>query len=531
MNQAAVLITFLVAVVFLTVVARRLRVPYPIAFVIGGIGLAFSRNLPRPHIEPDLILLLVLPPLLYSAAWSTDSLELRRNVRPIALLAIGLVIFTTVAVAAFVHYLVPGFGWALAFTLGAIVSPPDAVAAEAIFEEIAIPRRIAAVIGGECLFNDATALVLYRFALAAAVTGTFSLARASLSFVVVALGGVAIGVLAAFALEGVMRYITRRGFNDPTIASILFLLAPFVSYIPAEALHVSGVLAAVCAGLVSSRRSSYFVDSETRLLGGSVWQLLTFVLNAFAFLLIGLQLPEILRELVPHIRDYILYGFALAAVVVVVRIAWVYPATWLPRLFSARVRKNDPMPSRGAVFVVAWSGMRGIVSLAAALALPYALGDGPFPQRGVTIFFTFCVVFVTLVLQGLTLGPLIDRLGVTETSKGARRESQLRIRALEAGLKKLQEHAQRHHGALESEIAGRLMEEYQERIDVLRGRAAPDASPDFAKAGELDRKLQREALETERRTIMAMRNEGEIPDNIFRSIEYDLDLAALRLAG
>lgn len=529
MTEALVLITFLSAVVLLTLIARRLRIPYPIAFVIGGIALAFSRNLPRPHIEPDLILLLILPPLLYSAAWTTDALEMRKNIRPIALLAFGLVVFTTIAVGAFVHYLVPGFGWPLAFTLGAIVSPPDAVAAEAIFENLAIPRRIAAIITGECLFNDATALVLYRFALAAAVTGTFSLLQASLSFVVVAAGGVLIGIVIAFLLEGVVRYVRRRGVGDPTIASVTFLLAPFVSYVPAEALHVSGVLAAVCAGLITSRRSSFFIDSETRLQGSSVWSVLTFVLNAFAFLLIGLELPEILAQLVPHVGDYILYGLALAALVIVVRLLWVFPGTYLPRMIFPRLRKVDPNPRPQAVLVIGWSGMRGIVSLAAALALPYRLGGAAFPERGVVIFFTFCVVFVTLVFQGLTLGPLIERLGVTETSKRAKREAQLRVRALEAGLELLREYEHRHSGALEAEVVGRLMEEYQQRIDLLRGRAAP-ADTEEGKASALDRDLQKEALAAERRTITSMRSAGEIPDDIFRSIEYDLDLAALRLA-
>lgn len=528
MTEAFVLITFLAAVVVLTLVARRLRIPYPIAFVVGGIMLAFSRNLPRPHLEPDLILLLILPPLLFSAAWTTDALELRKNVRPIALLAIGLVLFTTVAVAAFVHYLVPGFGWPLAFTLGAIVSPPDAVAAEAIFADLAIPRRVAAIITGECLFNDATALVLYRFALAAAVTGAFSLARASLSFVLVAAGGVAIGIAIAFLLEGVVRYVQRRGIQDPTVASVTFLLAPFVSYIPAEALHVSGVLAAVCSGLVLSRRSSDFIDSETRLLGASVWRLLTFILNAFAFLLIGLDLPQILADLEPHVRDYALYGLAIAVLVIVVRLVWVYPATYVPRLIP-HLRKLDPNPPARIVFVIGWSGMRGIVSLAAALALPYTLGNAAFPERSVTIFFTLCVVFATLVVQGLTLGPIIERLGVTETSKGAKREAQLRVRALEAGLARLRDYEHRHGGALQAEVVGRLMEEYQQRIDLLRGRGAP-ADTDEGKASALDRELQKEALAAERRTIMSMRSAGEIPDDIFRSIEYDLDLAALRLA-
>src|SRR5580658_3269076 len=258
MAEALVLVTFLAAVVVLTVAAKRLRVPYPIAFVIGGIALAFTRHVPRPHVDPDLIILLVVPPLLYSAAWSTDWLELKRNARPITLHAVGLVIFTMAIVAVVVHVTVPGFTWPLAFTLGAIVSPPDAVASEAIFERLAIPRRLAAIVSGECLINDATALVLYRFALAAAVTGTFSLARASVAFVVVAAGGIVVGVGVAFLLEGFLRYIARHGFADATIASVAFLLAPFAAYLPAEALHVSGVLAAVSAGILLSRRSTSF---------------------------------------------------------------------------------------------------------------------------------------------------------------------------------------------------------------------------------------------------------------------------------
>jgi monovalent cation/hydrogen antiporter len=432
-------------------------------------------------------------------------------------------------VALFVHELVPGFSWPLAFTLGAIVSPPDAVAAEAIFEDIAVPRRIATIISGECLFNDATALVVYRFALAAAVTGAFSLARASVTFVVVAAGGIAVGIAVAFGLEAVMRYIIARQFNDPSIASVVFLLAPFVSYIPAEALHFSGVLGAVTAGIVMSRRSMHFIDSEARLLASSVWRLLTFILNAFAFLLIGLQLPVILTELRPNVRDYALYGLALALLVIVVRMLWVFPATYLPRLLSARLRKVDPSPPWQAVTVLGWSGMRGIISLAAALALPYSLGDVAFPERNVTIFFTFCVIFATLVLQGLTLGPLIERLGITETSKARQLESALRVRALEAGVTRLREVAARSSDGADADIADRILEEYDQRIEVLQGRGhEEDGSPE--RPAETNRRLEKEALDAERRAIMTMRHAGEIPDDIYRSIEYDLDLAALRLS-
>jgi monovalent cation/hydrogen antiporter len=528
MAEALVLVTFLAATVALAVVAKRLRIPYPIAFVVGGIVLGFARHLPRPHVDPDLIMLLVVPPLLYSAAWSTDWFELKRNARPIGLHAVGLVIVTMAAVAAVVHVTVPAFTWPLAFTLGAIVSPPDAVAAEAIFERIAIPRRIAAIVNGECLVNDATALVLYRFALAAAVTGAFSLVRASVAFVVVAAGGILVGIAAAFVLEAALRYWSRRGYGDSMIASVVFLLAPFAAYLPAEELHVSGVLAAVSAGILLSRRSTSFIDPETRVLGSSVWRLLTFVLNAFAFLLIGLELPSIFEALVPHVRDYALYGLLVSATVILVRIAWIFPATYLPRLLSRRVRESDPSPTWQQTAVLSWAGMRGIISLAIALSLPYTLGDQPFPERSVAIFFTFCVIFVTLVFQGLTLGPLIEWLGVTETSRSRRRETALRLRALEAGVARLREGDARRRSPLEREIAGRVLEEYRQRIDVLRGKATEDEAIE-ANESRIDRGIQKEALAAERRAIVAMRSAGEIPDEIYRSIEYDLDLATLRL--
>lgn len=529
MSQALVLVTFLGAVIVLTVLAKQFRVPYPIAFLIGGIALAFSRHLPRPHVDPDLIMLLVVPPLLYSAAWSTDWFELRRNARPITLLAVGLVVCTMTVVAVVVHALLPEFSWPVAFTLGAIVSPPDAVAAEAIFERLPVPRRVAAIVSGECLMNDATALVLYRFALAAAVSGAFSFARAAASFVVVAAGGIIVGIAVALLLETILRRITRYGFGDAVIASVVFLIAPFLAYLPAEELHVSGVLAAVSAGIAMSRRSTGFVDSESRLLGSAVWRLLTYVLNAFAFLLIGLQLPSILEALQPHVRDYVLYGLLVSATVIAVRFAWIFPATYLPRALSRRMGRRDLAPPWQQTTVLAWSGMRGIVSLAIALALPYTLGSEPFPARSVTIFFTVCVIFVTLVLQGLTLGPLIAWLGVTETSHRRRRETSLRVRALEAGVARLREHDARDRGPLENETVARVLQEYHQRIDVLRGTTA-DAQTTVATQSQVDRFIQQEALAAERQAIMAMRRAGEIPDDVYHSIEYDLDLATLRLS-
>jgi NhaP-type Na+/H+ or K+/H+ antiporter len=352
--------------------------------------------------------------------------------------------------------------------------------------------------------------------------------RAGAAFIVVAIGGILIGIAAALLLETILRHITHYGYGDAMIASVVFLMAPFVAYLPAEELHVSGVLAAVTAGITMSRRSTSFIDSETRLLGSSVWRLLTYILNAFAFLLIGLQLPSILEALEPHVRDYALYGLLVSVTVILVRVAWVFPATYLPRLMSRRLRERDPNPPWQHVTVLAWAGMRGIVSLAIALALPYTLGSEPFPARSLTIFFTVCVIFVTLVLQGLTLGPLIERLGVSETSHLRRKETDLRIRALEAGIARLQEQS-RERSDPERTIGRRVLEEYRQRIDVLRGKAEHDEALD-GRENFIDRELQIAALEAERKTIMAMRHAGEIPDEIYRSIEYDLDLATLRLS-
>ena len=521
------LVTFLAAIVLLSVIAKRLRIPYPIAFVAGGIALAFTRHVPRPHVDPDLIMVLVIPPLLFGAAWATDWYDLKRNATQISMMAVGLVIATMAAVAVVVHLTVPEFTWPLAFTLGAIVSPPDAVAAEAIFERLAIPHRVAAIITGECLMNDATALVLYRFALAAAISGVFSLARASGAFVVVAVGGTLVGLVAALVVEAVLRYIRRRGYADATIASVSLLLAPFAAYLPAEGLHVSGVLAAVCAGIVLSRRSADVVDPESRLLAASVWRLLIFVLNAFAFLVIGLQLPSILEALAPRVRDYALYAALLSVTVIAVRIVWVFAATYVPALLSRSLRERDPPAPWQQTTVLAWAGMRGIISLAVALALPYTLGDAAFPQRNVIIFFTFCVIFVTLVFQGLTLGPLIERLGITEDSRSRRHEARLRIRALEAAMERLHEEELRRRTPAERDIAARVLEEYAQRIGVLRGKA--EEEPSEATETRIERRLEREAVAAERRTILAMRRAGEIPDEIYRSIEYDLDIATLRL--
>ena len=504
MAAALALVLILGATVVLTAIAKRLDIPYPVAFVVGGIALAFVPDLPRPHLSPDFIFLLVLPPLLFSGGWSTDWFEFKRNARPIFFLAFGLVIFTTVIVAAVTHAMIPGFTWPIAFVLGAIVSPPDAVAAEAVFERVPIARRILAILSGESLVNDATALVIYRFAVAAVVTGSFSLAQAGVAFVLVSIGGILVGLASAWVLLALMRQLIARDLDDPTISNVVALLAPFAAYLPAEAMHVSGVLAAVSAGIYSSRHAHEIFRSGGRLVAGGVWSVLTFLLNAFVFLMI----------------------------VIVLRIVWVFPATYLPRLLSKRIAREDPVPRIGAVAIISWAGMRGIVSLAAALALPYRDAAGqPFAARDEILFLTFCVIVATLVVQGVTLAPLSRLFDATDQSSMAHLEASVRIQALEAGIAQLHALESGFSGTLEWEITGRLLGEYSRRIEYLKGHFDGDEHGEDGELNEIsiDHRLERAALDAELQAIADMRRGGGIPDDVYNAIQYDLDLAQARL--
>jgi CPA1 family monovalent cation:H+ antiporter len=530
-SVALVVVVLMCATTGLALVAKRIDVPFPVAFVLGGAALAFIPHLPPVHLDPNWIFLLVLPPLLFSGGWSTDYAEFKRNRRAIGLLAIGLVVFTTVIVAAVAHALLPALTWPLAFVLGAVVAPPDAVAAEAILQKLAVPRRIAAILSGESLVNDATALVFYRFAIAAVAYGTFSFAQAGLAFVVVSIGGIAVGLAIAFGFELVMKFLSRKRLDDPTISNAILLIAPFASYLPAEAMHVSGVLAAVTAGMYLGRRSAHFWDSETRLIGGAVWEVMLFLLNGFVFVVIGLQLPQIVSGLSNAPWHYITAAVVVSLVVILIRPVWIFPATYLPRLFSKKLRDADPSPDWRAVVVVSWAGMRGIVSLAAALAIPLVgaghadLGEA----RNEILFVTFCVIFATLIVQGFTLAPMINALGVAESSSRVKAETEVRIRALEAGIEEL--HAQERHfdSALEWETVGRLLGEYAQRIEHLRGHLSAEDGEEEPVENTIDHRLQKAALDAERTKIKELRADGKIPDDVFRNIQYDLDLADVRL--
>jgi Na+/H+ antiporter len=517
MTALELVLLLLVAIAAVATVARRAGIPYPILMVLGGLALGFVPGIPRFELEPELVFLVFLPPLLYYAGFFTSVRDFKANTRPIALLAVGLVLFTVAAVAVGARMLLPDLPWAAAFALGAIVAPPDALAASAIFRRLGAPRRVVTILEGESLLNDATALVAYRFALAALATGAFSLGEAAIRFVIAGAGGVAVGL----AVAGAVAWLRSR-LSDTPVNITVSLLTPLAAYLPAERLGVSGVLAAVAAGIYLGRHASRLMSSETRLTGAAVWQMVVFILNGLAFILIGLQLPLVLERLEGHSEARLAWlAAAVSLVVILGRFAWVYPATYLPRLASARLRERDPHPPWRAVLVVAWAGMRGVVSLAAALALPHDV-----PQRDLLIFLTFAVILATLVGQGLTLPLLIRWLGVGADGDPEHDEAHARAATAEAAVARLDELAT--EWPTHMELIDQLRGIYQHR--ATHAEAHHDGPTGAAEQELLEhREIRHAVIEAERQAAIQMRDRGIISDEVLRAIERDLDLEEVRM--
>src|SRR6266404_1336255 len=523
---AEIFVGLLLAVAVLALVARKLTIPYPILFVVGGLLLGLIPKLPKVRLDPELVFLFVLPPLLYPAALFTSWRDFRANLRPIALLAIGLVLFTTVSVAWLAHYFMD-LPLAAGFVLGAIISPPDAIAATAIADRLKVPRRIVTILEGESLVNDATALVAYRFAVVAVVTGSFSLAHASVQFFVVGIGGILVGLAVGWLAEQFHKRV-----EDAPIEITVSLLTPFVAYLAAERFGVSGVLAVVTAGLYLGMRMPERLSFRTRLRGGPVWEMVEFLLNGFVYILIGLQLPEVVSALSGHsipVHRLVWYALLISLAVIVIRILWVFPATYLPRLVFKKVCRHDPYPPWRHVTIVAWTGMRGVVSLAAALALPLTLRDSttPFPGRDSILFLTFVVILATLVLQGLSLPPLIRWLGIQDDRSMEREEREARLKANQAALTRLNEIAQRDPA--KDEVLQRLRVEYDDHIRQVEGAEPESAGTPLRLFSSEYERLSHEALKVERVTIIKLRNQDVISDEVLRRIQRDIDLAEARL--
>jgi monovalent cation/hydrogen antiporter len=520
-----IFVALLLAVAVLALVARRLNVPYPILFVIGGGLLGLIPKLPKVGLDPELIFLFFLPPLLFPAALFTSWRDFRANLRPITLLAVGLVLFTTVAVALLAHYFM-NLPLAVGFVLGAIISPPDAIAATAIADRLRVPRRIVTILEGESLVNDATALVAWRFAIIAVATGSFSLAKASGQFVIVGIGGILVGLAIGWLAEQFHKRV-----DDASVEITVSLLTPFAAYLLAERLGVSGVLSVVTAGLYLGRRMPELLTFQTRLRGGPVWEIVEFLLNGFVFILIGLQLPEVLRALSGNaipIHRLIWYALLISVAVIVIRVLWVFPATYLPRLLFRKLRERDPCPRWQHVSIIAWTGMRGVVSLAAALALPLKTSTGAaFPARDLILFLTFVVILATLVVQGLSLPPLIRWLGVEDDDSMEKEEREARLKANRAALARLNEIAEKEPA--KAEALQRLRIEYEDHIRTVEGAQPGSAGTPLRLFSSEYERLSQEALQQERQTILQLRNENVINDEVLRRIQRDIDLAEARL--
>jgi Na+/H+ antiporter len=521
-HEQLILMALLAAIAALIVAAPILRVPYPIFLVAGGLALGFVPGMPTLELPPQVVLIAVLPPLLYSSAFFTSLRDLRANAVPIGMLAIGLVIATMTVVAIVAHEWVDSMSWSAAFVLGAIVSPTDPIAATAIMRRLGVPRRVVTVVEGESLVNDGTALVLLRVAVAAAVSGAFSFWSASWHFLWAVAGGVGIGLVVGFLVAAV-----RRRLDNPPVEVTIALMTGYFAFIPANAVDASGVLAVVTAGVYLGWRTPQLTSVQTRLQGVAVFEILAFVLNALVFALVGLQLSHILDVLTGvSTASLIWWGFLVTAAVIVSRLVWGPILTLLPKLLFPRLRHGRITAGQPAV--VAWSGMRGAVSLAAALAIPLTTHAGEaFPERDLIIFLTFCVILGTLVLQGLTLPAVIRVLRIEPDGLDEQEDAQARIAAADAALARLEELT--GEDWVRDDTVERMRGFYGFRRNRFASRLDDGDDGRIEERSQSYQRLRRELLEAERSAIVDLRRQGVIGTDVERRLHRDLDLEDARL--
>ncbi len=525
MHDFQLVLTLLVAVVFVGLAARRLEIPSPVLLVVGGLVIALIPGLPHVEFEPRLVFLIFIPPLLYRASLLASWRDLRANLRPILLLSVGLVVFTTIVVGAAVHALVPALPLGAAFALGALVSPPDAPAATAFLRELVIPRRLATILEGESLVNDATAIVAYRMAGAAVVTGTFSLGAAGLRFAWVGTMGVAVGLGVGWLIAWF-----RRRVHAPEIEATISLLTPFAAFLSAEAAGGSGVLAVVAMGLYLARLGPRILAPDSRMQTEGMWGVVGFVLEGLTFIFVGLELRAVLGTLGAYSRAQLVIAAAGVSLATIgARIVWVFVSSYGPRLLSRGSRRRDPFISWRYVAFVAWAGLRGADSLVLALALPFVTATGaPFPGRDLIIFLTYTVILVTLVAQGFSLRPIVDWLGICDTGETRRlEEAHAREQASAAALHRLEQ----LEAQLDAETVTELRARYghRRRRYGARVRAERDGAEEQLARGRRTALL--ELLEVERKAVIDLRDKGMIGDHVMRSVQRDLDLEAVLLGS
>jgi len=511
----------LLFVVVFGIFSKRLKTPYPIVMVIGGLLLSLVPRIPNFELNPDIVFFVILPPLLYSAAWVTSWRDFSYNIVSILFLAFGLVTVTVLGVTLFGPYFLPGFDWRVGLVLGAVVAPTDAIAATSIAKRVQLPKRLVDILEGESLLNDASALLALEFGLGLLVGGmrpTFTLGLLRLLYLIIV--GILIGLVVGVIVHG-----AEHRIDDGPIEIALSIITPYVAYLTADALKASGVLAVVACGLYLSRQSSHIFSPAVRLQAWAVWEALTFILNGLVFVLIGLQLRDVLSNIRDHsLGTLIEYAALFSGFLIVVRLIWNFPGAYLANLIRRRIlHQSEPMPGVRQIFVVGWTGMRGVISLAAAVALPQYFENGaPFAQRSMIIFLAFSAILVTLVLQGLTLPPLIRALGLAgaPTSRSDEEETARRT-ILEAALKYL-ENARKGAKPELAEVYDDMSRHYHARLANLnQDRNEEGLAPTvYNQYVELSRKL----LKIERQTAVQLRNDRRINDELLRELEHELDL-------
>ncbi len=529
------IVVFIMAILIsLTAIVNKRKLPFPILLVFAGLIIGFVPFLPDLEMNPDVVFLVILPPLLYDGASKTSWHEFKTSIRPISALAITLVFFTTLAVAVTAHYLIPGFTWPLAFLLGAVISPPDAVAASGIIKGLGLNKRVVTILEGESLVNDASALIAYRYAVLAVTTGTFVWWQASLQFLLVAGVGIAIGIATGYLFIWAHKKID----NNPVVETSLTLLAPYVSYLAAEQFHMSGILAVVSTGLLISWRSPEVFSYQARMRATVIWDTIVFLMHGFVFIMIGLQLPSIINDLGSYSFSKLLgYGLLISLVTMLVRIIWVFTGTSWHHIFhkqTAGEEQDDTANTWKNVLVVAWTGTRGVISLAAALAVPLFLQDGsPFPKRSSIIFLSFVVIFVTLVVQGLSLPLLIRWLKIKSYDNTAEEEKELQLHMANSTLDFLEKD---FPVPGEHKLQEQLIEQYQQYIRKiskqirqhkkakLQNQEPVAPPPDHMLYAKL------EIIKFQRSLLIRMHKDGNFSDTVLRQIEREIDISELKLS-
>jgi len=525
MENVTIIIMLLFGVAFLSILSNKYKFPFPIALVLSGVVISVIPGLPIVSLSPDVVFIIFLPPLLYRASWNTSWHDFKASIRPITLAAIGLVFFTTIAVAVAAHWLITDISWPLAFLIGAIVSPPDAVAATSITKGLGLNPRLLTILDGESLVNDASGLVAYKYALTAITLGNFVLWEASLNFFVVVAAGVSIGL----GMGYIMYLVHKKFVCDPIVEVSLTFLTPFAAYLLAEHFHFSGVLAVVTTGLYLSYRSAQIFTHQSRIMTTTVWEVVEYILNGLIFILIGLQLRQIMDGLDDYSNTSLaIWGLSISFVVIIVRFLWVLPASLLPRLLSNRIRAEG-FDKRNMI-VFGWAGMRGVVSMAAALALPLTLPDGsPFPHRNLVIYLVFCVILSTLIGLGLTLPWLIKVLKIEPYSIYAE-EYEVRNVVVSQTIA----HIEDNLSLLQDDLLNNIKNKYEVKFNRLQRTDLP--ANFFGKGETLSAnifneftRLQIELINVERKKIEELHRSGEANEEILRKIERELDLEETRL--